>query len=27
MYGLIVVEPPSGLPHVDREFYVMQGEI
>jgi nitrite reductase (NO-forming) len=27
MYGLIVVEPPEGLPAVDREFYVMQGEI
>ncbi|HEV2728976.1 MAG TPA: hypothetical protein VGV15_03000 [Terriglobales bacterium] len=27
MYGLIVVEPPEGLPRVDREFYVMQGEI
>jgi nitrite reductase (NO-forming) len=27
MYGLIVVEPPEGLAHVDREFYVMQGEI
>ncbi len=27
MYGLIVVEPPQGLPRVDREFYVMQGEI
>jgi len=27
MYGLIVVEPPGGLPHADREFYVMQGEI
>ncbi|MBI4213374.1 MAG: nitrite reductase, copper-containing, partial [Chloroflexi bacterium] len=26
MYGLIVVEPPGGLPQVDREFYVMQGE-
>jgi nitrite reductase (NO-forming) len=26
MYGLIVVEPPEGLPRVDREFYVMQGE-
>ncbi len=26
MYGLIVVEPPEGLPPVDREFYVMQGE-
>jgi nitrite reductase (NO-forming) len=27
MYGLILVEPEEGLPHVDREFYVMQGEI
>lgn len=27
MYGLIVVEPAGGLPKVDREFYVMQGEI
>ncbi|MFA9431368.1 copper-containing nitrite reductase [Egicoccus sp. AB-alg2] len=27
MYGLIVVEPEGGLPAVDREFYVMQGEI
>lgn len=27
MYGLIVVEPPGGLPPVEREFYVMQGEI
>jgi nitrite reductase (NO-forming) len=26
MYGLIVVEPPQGLPTVDREFYVMQGD-
>lgn len=26
MYGLIVVEPPEGLPKVDREFYVMQGD-
>ncbi|MBI2523994.1 nitrite reductase, copper-containing [Candidatus Peregrinibacteria bacterium] len=26
MYGLIVVEPKNGLPKVDREFYVMQGE-
>ncbi len=26
MYGLILVEPESGLPGVDREFYVMQGE-
>ncbi len=27
MYGLILVEPPSGLAHVDHEYYVMQGEI
>ena len=27
MYGLILVEPEGGLPKVDREFYVMQGEI
>lgn len=27
MYGLIVVEPEGGLPQVDREFYVMQGEL
>ena len=27
MYGLIVVEPPEGLPPVDREFYVMQGDV
>jgi copper-containing nitrite reductase len=27
MYGLILVEPPSGLPHVDHEYYLMQGEI
>jgi nitrite reductase (NO-forming) len=26
-YGLILVEPEGGLPPVDREFYVMQGEI
>ena len=26
MYGLIVVEPEGGLPKVDREYYVMQGE-
>ncbi len=26
MYGLIVVEPPGGLPAVDREFYVMQSD-
>jgi nitrite reductase (NO-forming) len=27
MYGLLLVEPEGGLPHVDREFYVMQGEL
>jgi nitrite reductase (NO-forming) len=27
MYGLIVVEPADGLPVVDHEFYVMQGEL
>jgi nitrite reductase (NO-forming) len=27
MYGLILVEPEGGLPKVDQEFYVMQGEI
>ncbi|HVY79822.1 MAG TPA: copper-containing nitrite reductase [Steroidobacteraceae bacterium] len=26
MYGLILIEPPGGLPKVDREFYVMQGD-
>jgi nitrite reductase (NO-forming) len=26
MFGLVVVEPPGGLPPVDREFYVMQSE-
>ena len=26
MYGGIMVEPRGGLPEVDREFYVMQGE-
>lgn len=26
MYGLILVEPEDGLPPVDREFYVVQGE-
>ncbi|MBI3874642.1 MAG: nitrite reductase, copper-containing [Verrucomicrobia bacterium] len=26
MYGLILVEPKGGLPPVDREYYVMQGE-
>jgi nitrite reductase (NO-forming) len=27
MYGLIVVEPEQGLEPVDREFYLMQGDI
>jgi nitrite reductase (NO-forming) len=27
MYGLILVEPKAGLPKVDREFYVMQGDL
>ena len=27
MYGLILVEPLGGLPPVDHEYYVMQGEI
>lgn len=27
MYGLILVEPEGGLPPVDHEFYVMQGEL
>ncbi len=27
MYGMILVEPEEGLPPVDHEFYVMQGEI
>ena len=26
MYGLILVEPRDGLPKVDHEYYVMQGE-
>src|SRR5690606_11791554 len=26
MYGLMLVEPPEGLPPVDREYYVMQGD-
>ncbi|HSX59149.1 MAG TPA: copper-containing nitrite reductase, partial [Tahibacter sp.] len=26
MYGLILVEPPEGMPKVDHEFYVMQGD-
>src|SRR3989338_4426104 len=27
MYGLFLVEPKEGLPKVDKEFYVMQGEL
>jgi nitrite reductase (NO-forming) len=27
MYGLILVEPEEGLPKVDKEFYIVQGEI
>jgi nitrite reductase (NO-forming) len=27
MYGLILVEPEKGLPPVDKEFYVVQGEV
>ena len=27
MYGLILVEPKEGYPKVDREYYVMQGEV
>jgi nitrite reductase (NO-forming) len=27
MYGLILVEPREGMPKVDREYYVMQGEV
>jgi nitrite reductase (NO-forming) len=26
MYGMIVVEPKAGLPKVDHEFYLMQGD-
>lgn len=26
MYGLILIEPEGGLPEVDREFYIMQGD-
>ncbi len=26
MYGMIVVEPPEGLPKVDHEYYIMQGD-
>lgn len=27
MYGMILIEPEGGLPKVDKEYYVMQGEI
>lgn len=27
MYGMILVEPVGGLPKVDHEFYIMQGEL
>jgi nitrite reductase (NO-forming) len=27
MYGMIVVEPPQGLPPVDHEYYVMEGDM
>lgn len=27
MYGMILVEPENGLPKVDHEYYVMQGEL
>ncbi|MGH6850752.1 MAG: copper-containing nitrite reductase [Methylocella sp.] len=27
LYGLMVVEPPGGWPKVDKEFYVMEGDI
>ncbi|WP_328706768.1 hypothetical protein OOOCML_33540 (plasmid) [Cupriavidus necator H16] len=27
MYGMILVEPEGGLPKVDRDYYVMQGEM
>ncbi|CAM2851588.1 nitrite reductase, copper-containing [Chryseobacterium flavum] len=26
MYGLILIEPEGGLPRVDKEFYIMQGD-
>ena len=26
-YGMILIEPEEGLPEVDKEFYVMQGEL
>ena len=27
MFGMILVEPPGGLPKVDHEYYVMQSEV
>lgn len=27
MYGMMLVEPEGGLPKVDKEFYIMQGEL
>jgi len=27
MYGMILIEPEGGLPKVEKEFYVMQGDI
>jgi len=27
MYGMILIEPEGGLPKVDKEFYVMQGDM
>lgn len=27
MYGMILIEPEGGLPRVDKEFYVMQGDM
>lgn len=27
MFGMILVEPPGGLPKVDREFYLVQSEL
>lgn len=27
MYGLILIDPKAGLPPVDKEFYIMQGEL
>lgn len=27
MYGMILIEPKEGLPEVDHEFYIMQGEL